>query len=1126
MKMSCRRINFAKVLLVLLITALLAVTPGRAQTVTGAVTGTVTDSSGAIIPGATVTVTNVATSVRTTATTDSAGIYSIRFLPIGNYDIEVSAKGFNKISLPQFTLEISQIAKLDARLTVGSSSTTVTVNGAIAPILNTTDGSLGLSLSSNEISTIPLNGRNFSSVTLFQPGAVATDPTGLSNNNAIERSTYNSDVVTINGNRAQANNYTLDGIDINETQNNLIGYNVAPDAIQELRVIQANAPATYGNVNGGDVVTILKSGTNTFHGSVYENIENQNLTANTWANNFAGVPQNPFTQHIFGGTIGGPILKNKLFFFADYEGARRHQGGEGTASVLSAAMRQGDFSALLGLASPVQLYDTQNGFAPYVNNQGVPINNPVARFLIAHPQFYPLPNHAPTDGLVQNNFIGPTDSFVQNDQGDIKIEADPRAADKITAFYSEGKSFDGSIAVLPVTFPNQDTYPDHVGGGTWVHIFSPAIVNEARIGFTRIRWDSNIPSDSTGAFGLNGNSIVGIPSGPQQFAGFSYQGIGASTLTSVGVPGQAQILRDNTFTYGDNLSIQRGKHLLSLGAQILRYQQNFYLFGNGGSLGTFNFNGDFTALPGGTGYGGADWVLDRASNQQISLSNGAFGQRQYRVAGFVQDDWKVADKLALNLGLRYEYDSPYAEVNNKTANVFLNGPLEGTVEYATRVPAGAPAGSIVCNNAGCYHPTYDQFQPRFGFAYQISPRLVLRGGYGTTSFLEGNSTGERLVNNPPFANASSLTATTPTATSGGAPFGVQNGFAINNSSIVTAGYTAYPQYIQPAYLHEFNLTMEYELNNTTSFQVGYIGEVGHHLVDYYNANQLTPAQAEAGAPGPFDSLVGSGNALFTIESEAYSSYNALQATVRHRVSRGFAATVNYTYSHSLTDSQGNYGGSNVEGPTATQNGLDLAGDYGPSDQDIRHNLSANGSYLLPFGNGQTFGRGANRALDTLIGGWTLSSTAILYSGLPITIFGPNNSGTNTYFGGSRANHYRNIKVVDQSVAHWFGTGPSAVPCSGPDNGICAYGPATAFTYGSAAVGTERAPGFREIDSSLFKDFHITERQVVNFRVDAFNLFNFASYGNPDNNVTDNDFGQITSTRSGPRTIEFAARYSF
>ena len=225
-----------------LIAVLLCVATGAAQTVTGSVTGTVTDPSGAVIPGATVVAINMATSVQTAAKTNSGGVYSIRFLPIGDYQVAVSAEGFNKVTLPQFKLEIGQTANLDARLTVGSNTSSVTVNGGLAPILDTADGSLGLSVSSEEISKIPLNGQNFSSVTLFQPGAVATAPTGLTGNNAIERSTFNSDVVTINGNRAQANNYTLDGTDINETQNNLIGYNPAPDAIQELRVIQANAP--------------------------------------------------------------------------------------------------------------------------------------------------------------------------------------------------------------------------------------------------------------------------------------------------------------------------------------------------------------------------------------------------------------------------------------------------------------------------------------------------------------------------------------------------------------------------------------------------------------------------------------------------------------------------------------------------------------------------------------------------------------------------------------------------------------------------------------------------------------------------------------------------------------------
>jgi hypothetical protein len=239
------KMSFIRLLVGSLMLIVQCVTPGRAQTVIGAVTGTVTDSSGAVIPGATVVVTNVATAVRTVATTDNAGVYSIRFLPIGNYNMEVSAKGFAKISEPLFTLEISQTAKIDAQLSVSANNASVNVNGTLAPILNTTDGSLGLSLSSIEILTIPLNGRNISSVTLFQPGAVATDPTGLTTNNAIERSTFNSDVVTINGNRPQANNYALEGTDINETQNNVIGYNVAPDTIQELRVVQANAPATY-----------------------------------------------------------------------------------------------------------------------------------------------------------------------------------------------------------------------------------------------------------------------------------------------------------------------------------------------------------------------------------------------------------------------------------------------------------------------------------------------------------------------------------------------------------------------------------------------------------------------------------------------------------------------------------------------------------------------------------------------------------------------------------------------------------------------------------------------------------------------------------------------------------------
>src|SRR6185312_509948 len=350
---------------------MLWVSSALGQTVTGSITGVVTDPSGAVVVGATVTAQNINTGVTTTAETNGAGIYTLRFLPIGSYTLAIDAKGFTSQKLAPFNLEINQTAKIDVGLTIGASETTV-VTATAHPILDTTDATLGTTLTTTEIQNIPLNGRNFSSLTLFQPGAINTDPTGLTGNNAIERDTFNNGIVAINGNRQQANNYTIEGADDNEPQNNLIAYNPAPDAIAELRVVSANANATYGNANGGAVITIPKSGTNSYHGSAYDLVESQILDANSWGNEFhvPVLPKNSYTQQIFGGTVGGPILYDKLFFFVDYEGVRRHKGGSATASLLTPAMLSGDFSALLNPAVPggaIQLFDSQNNFTPYAN---------------------------------------------------------------------------------------------------------------------------------------------------------------------------------------------------------------------------------------------------------------------------------------------------------------------------------------------------------------------------------------------------------------------------------------------------------------------------------------------------------------------------------------------------------------------------------------------------------------------------------------------------------------------------------------------------------------------------------------------------------------------------------------
>ncbi len=1106
-----------------------------AQNVTSSVSGEVTDTTGALLAKAHVVAENVATGVKTAGDTNDSGVYSIRFLPIGQYRLMITAPGFGELTTPVFQLEINQTAKLNEKLSVGATSS-VDVQAA-APILDTQDASIGTTFSTNEIANIPLNGRNFSSVTLFQPGAVTTDPQGFTGSNAIERSTFNNGVASINGNRNQANNYTLDGADQNEPQNNLIAYNPAPEAIAEVRVVSANAPASFGNANGGAVISILKSGTNQFHGGVYGYLENYNLDANTWGNKhaFPIIPKNPFTQSLFGGTLGGPILKDKLFFFVDYEAARRHTGGLQSASVLTQAMRNGDFSTLLAQGNGgIQLYDSQNGYAPYANNQ-VQVLNPVAKYLFAHPELYPLPNAAATSGVIGGNFQGAQRNFIQNNQGDVKIEYNLGSSNKFTAFYAQSDANDGSTALIPVTFPSANVYPTKLGGGSWIHTFSNAIVNEARFGFTRVRWDNSVPTDPSGNFGLTGNQKVGIPFGTQLYPGFSEQDFGGS---SIGTSANTQILRDNTFNYYDNLTWQRGRHLLSMGVQATRYQQNYVNASNYGFLGNFSYTGIFTSNPnienGAGGYSGADFVLDRVAENRLGSTLGIVGNRQWRAAGYIQDDFKATSALTLNFGLRYEYDQPWYEAHNKTANVLLDS---GTVEYAGSVPTGAVAGSIVCPQRACYQPNYTQFMPRLGFAYQWTPRFVVRGGYGATSFFEGDAFNQRLTSSPPFSLGSDLVARVPTTTSTGAPFRLEDGFTPQFDA--TSGYSVWPQKIKPAYIHQFNLTMEVAVTNKTTVTFGYLGETGQHLADYRNANQLTLAQATtianlaedaaipASAVAPYAKLVGQNGNLLVTESSAGMNYNGAQVTVRQRASHGFEYTFNYTYAKAMTNSSGNYGQPGISGSNgAFQDGYNGRADYGPSGQDVRHNINAVGVYALPVGRGQSYGANMNPFLDLIVGGWKISGSLLNYTGFPITINGPQNSNTGS-FGQARANHYRPLKITGRTLNNWFGTDPSATGCSsGGDNGVCAYGTASPLTFGTAAVNSERAPGYRQIDSSLFKDFHIYESHTIGFRADAFNLFNIASYGNPDNTITDTNFGQISSVRSGQRQIQFSAHYNF
>jgi hypothetical protein len=1127
------------------------------QTVTGSVAGEVTDPSGAVVTGAHVVAHNLDTGVDTPTTTNSAGLYRIEFLPIGHYQVSVQATGFNTATLPSFVLEVLQTATFNVKLKVGSSSTTVNVSAA-APILNTSDPTLDSTFTANTIQNFPLNGLDFSAITLYVPGAV--DTAGTSGPTSFERSTYYTDTPNMNGNRAQANNYTLEGIDMNETYNNLISYSPAPEALEEIQVLTANSPADYGNVNGAGVVSVLKSGTNQFHGSAYGYAQDYRFDADSYSNNQhlpTPTPTNPYSFAQFGGTIGGPILHNKLFFFGDYLGSRWHVGGTSTSSVIPDAWRNGDFSILLnesvvGAGNTIQLYDPLNNFTPYANNQGLPITNSVAKFLFANPKYYPdcggdnpvTPSNGkcltPTDGIAASNYQGPSRSYKANDQGDAKVEYDLRANDKITGFYSISHAYDGSTPVLAITFPGSNLYPTWIVGSNWVHTFSSSLVNSARIGFTRTIWNQGYPTDPTGAFGTGGNAKVGISFPNQKYNGFTNQGIGGG-ISSVGTSAYNGGVIDNTYSYIDNVTWQHGLHYLSMGIEARRYQNNYPTGNNDGYLGSLNYSGAFTSNGNGSGgYGPADFVLDRVSSGGVTLSSVNVGQRQWRTAGFAQDNFKVRPNLTLTFGVRYEYDEPWVEEQDRTGNIDLK---TGQIMYAGHLPTGALPNAELCSNLACYQPNYRQWMPHLGFAYQVNDRFVVRGGYGATSFFEGNSFNQRLTAIAPFLQAAGFQVSAPTTTTVPTPNTAEEGFTNPDTSIQYSssnnGYTAYPQHIQPAYVQNWNLTMEYALTHTASLQVGYVGEQGQHIEDYGNVNQWTVNNDQTSAPfynsqyigvNGVDSALGVGGSggLLITESRAMMNYNALQAVLRQRLNHGLEFTVNYTYGKAMTNSLGNYA-LNVNGFSgAFQNYYNSGADDGPAGYDIKHNLSATGVYALPVGRGKEYFSSASRALDEVLGGWKLSTAVVAYSGFPETITG-GSSNSNSY-GSNRVNQYRKLKVVGRSNENWFGTDPSAAPCktAGVDNGTCAFGVPANNTFGTESNGAVRGPGFFNADMSAFKDFHLFREHSVGFRFDAFNAFNIVSYGNPDTGITDTNFGNVSrqGTRSTERHLQFSAKYTF
>ena len=1142
-----------------------------AQEVTATISGTVTDQSGAAVVGAVVTAKSVERGTTYTGQSNDAGLYRISQLPVGTYDLRVEKTGFQVSLYATLVLHENQIARIDVELKVGQVSQTVEVTGA-APVLKTEATQVDTIINAATNDNLPLASRNYVQLTLLAPGSVTTDPGSFTSGS--NTTSYGSRPL-INGNREQANNFLLDGMDNNQVSDNLLGYTPAPDAIQEFNLITNNAPAEFGNFMGGIVSVSIKSGTNSFHGDVWDYLRNDALNANSWSNNFntknVGTAQNPdyvwdplakakLRWNMFGGTIGGPIIKNKLFFFADYQGQRYSIPASSTTyNVFTTDERGGNFGALCAAgfdaagqckasdANNVQLYNPCVSFtqtctpasAVAGTRQIFPFNviptammSPVASNLFAS-SLYPT---AIGTGLQQNAVRTNSQSF-NYDQGDVKVDWKPNDKDSISGRFTRGNQTNPSTYNYALYGNSLSTVPIYNTVGEWTRMINPNLVNSVRFGWSHVTVDNDTAWDSSvGQFGDTLGIGNGNPTGIDGALALEFHN---SAVNNIGSRVTTENFDDKVWQAEDSVTWIKNRHTIKMGGQFFHEIIKTYYAGNNGQLGYLGYDGRFTSnTVGSAATGAGDGAADFFLGLPMSFGRGIpsnvsqpWEQSTNIFAFYGQDTWRVTEKLTLNLGLRYEAHTPWIETNDHQANYNMK---TGNVEYANQ--AGA--------SRALYNGFYGgrDFQPRIGFAYTpggfLGAKTVIRGAFTISSYLEGTGTNLRLPLNPPFVPAElntqynnlALPLTTSTDGIQGSAAGV---------SCAPPDYSCYSQAflrvwdpnVQPAIDNQWNLTIQHQFWGDTTFQIGYVGQRAYHLMVPFDYAQRVLNADGSTSPSPFFAANptlytvlgdpannGLGATVSGTQSNGTMAYNSLQAVVQKEMSHGLQYQVAYTYSKCMSDSTGYYGAWNnaLSASAYWQNVYDQKAEWAPCYYDATHVLTAYAVYELPFGKGKAYGHDVNRAVDAVIGGWQVSPIFTFRTGWPMPVYNAaDESGT---FGrGPRANCNSLPSIENTAIAtagtggiQWFTNNNNFV---NPDPG----------TFGNCApqLSGLRGPHYTNLDLGLAKNFTLTERFRLQFRTDFINAFNHVQYNAPDMNLGPT-MGQITSAQA-PRNIQFALK---
>jgi hypothetical protein len=1080
--------------------------PICSQEVTGSINGVITDPSGGAVSGATVTATDLDRGTPWPTTTNSDGFYNLPRLPVGRYEVRVQSAGFAVAVESNVVLQLNQNARIDVQLKVGNVNQTVEVT-AVAPVLQTQTAQLSTVIDARTNTQLPLATRNYVQLTLLAPGSVHPNPQNFENG----QTTGNGARPFINGNREQSNNFILDGMDNNQVSDNLVGYAPSPDAIQEFNLIEQNASAEFGNFMGGIVSTSIKSGSNASHGDLFEFFRNDKLNANNWQNNFTilngrATPRPLLRWNEFGATLGGPIKKDKLFFFVDYQGERFDTPSSGGGfTVLTALERQGNFSELLSqgiiIKNPITGVNYPNNVIPASQLSSVALK-------IVNSQYYP----APINGNLVNNQTNSTGTQTNADQGDGRADWAISDKDHLFGRYSQSMMSIPTVRTQPLLYNAFNLYPTHNGVLDYTRTVSPSFVNEARVGVNYVFINNGAAGN--GLANLNNSfGISGVPTDVLTGMAFSNN----AYISNFGNSDIYQLFADTVIQYEDTAIWTRGNHTMRFGFQGWRERIDTFYSGNNGLAGTFTFDGQYS------GRAESDFMLGLASSIGTGTSGGTWGQRSNIFAGYFQDDWRVNGSLTLNLGMRYELHTPWVEVHNRETNFGL---FSGAVEQ--------PGQN---GNSQALYNTYNgigNWQPRIGFAFSPGDhKTAIRGAYTLSSYLEGTGTNLRLTINPPFssehsADYSNLAYPATTLDEGYTPISSSNPCTqaglLSGSAACFKGATlrVWDPNVRPAISNQWNFTIQRQLGNSTTIQAGYVGQKVTHLMVAmpYLQKQLLPNGTVVNSPylagnPAVQSQIGqiSGTA-----SNGNQSYNALQAVFQRRLSQGLSFQANYTWSKCLSDSIGYYGGSGQAAPTSAywQNLYNKASQWGPCFYDVEHIFSGYVTYDLPFGHNRMFGKNINGFANAILGDWQINAITSFHTGFPLTINATDQSGTKAR--SARAdciapavvNGNVNAPALLGGGYQWFSPASFATPKAG--------------TFGSCGVGTVRGPGLHTVDLSISKLFPTTEHQNLELRGEFINVSNTPILNAP--NRTIGSLLGIINSSQGPRNIQLALKYNF